>query len=163
MTIATLKLRDGKELEKQLKRLVSRGVRKVNTKAVREAIKPAASAAKKNAPVGETKALKKGIGRKTKGYKNGNAIGIVGLRKDRNVPHYHLVELGHRIAKGGSLRRERGKRAGQPGNSKREGTVGGFVKGRHFMRRALELNNAKAVGIYTKQLRTGIINEAKKK
>lgn len=162
--IATMTIRDGKKLQKQLMRLGRKGTKKVNRKAVLESLKPIASAAKKNAPVGKTRRLRKGIGRKTKSYPNGNAIGIVGKQKDRTAPHYHLVELGHRIAKGGALRRLSGKRKGQLGKKgASEGTVAGFVPGRHFMRRALQANRQKALSIYTAWLRKGIVTEAKKK
>ncbi len=163
-TIASLALRknDALNLVRQLEAWKGRKIRKVNTKAVREGLKPAASAAKRNAPV-DTKRLRKSIGRKVKGYPNGNVIGLVGMRAGHRLPYWHLVVFGHRIAIGGSLIRERGRKAGTLGNSKRAGRVGGFVKGNEWIRRALEQNSVKMVKKYTSTLKEQIAKEAKKK
>jgi hypothetical protein len=99
--------------------------------------------------------LIKSLGRKTKTYKRtASVISVMGPRKGfvfvgkdkqgrtvkRNATTYgHLVEFGHRIVKGGALKRE-----GRTLTTEKEGASVGFVPAEPFMRPAWEANKAAA-------------------
>ena len=167
-----------KELIRKLDRLAKRGYRNTVAKAMSKAATPVSRLAKRLAPVGEGPTrglLKKSIGKKSKWYR-GTRVVIIGPRKTfkrtittksgkvRSVDpanYAHLVELGHSIVTGGKVDRiNRG--TGRP-PSKKQGRVVGHVPAQPFLRPALLQNKQNIKGIMARELRAGLLLEAKKK
>lgn len=135
--------------------------------AVKEVCIPIEIAAKRFAKRSKrTGALSNSITHKIVVYpKTGKAVGLVGPDRnyyiqgrrlsakggklgalygaDRPANYAHLVEYGHRIAKGGALTRLDGK------GKKGKGTVGGFVPAKPFIRPAvITTHSQQAAGFY---------------
>lgn len=152
-----ISLTGDKELIRKLDRLGKKGYRRTVAKAASKAMTPVSKTAKRLAPRGATGLLRKSIGKKSKWY-SGTLVVIIGPRKGfkrlitsksgkaRSVnpaKYAHLVELGHSIVAGGE--------------------VVGHVPARPFLRPALFQNKAKVISILRRELRAGLLLEAKKK
>lgn len=133
--------------EKELMPAARKGLRAVGMKTTRDARRHL----RKNHGL-ETGLMKKALGiRALKHYKKEGRLvmflgprkkGFQGTRPGSKTPHIpfyiaHLVEFGHRIAVGGTLDRVR---PGSPFLTIGTGKVGGFVKGRPFLRPAVDMN-----------------------
>jgi len=68
----------------------------------------------------------------------GVLVGLVGFAWGAGS-HGHIVEEGHRIAKGGKLRGYSFKNPTKPAAP--SGVVAGFVEGKHYLQKAAELTN----------------------
>ncbi len=168
-----------KDLIRKLDRLGKKGYRKTVAKAMSKAATPVSKLAKRLAPRGPTGLLKKSIGKKSKWYR-GTRVVIIGPRKGFKVAvgtykrgprkgqtkwHNpaniaHLVELGHRIVTGGSVERIDGR---DKGKAKHSGRVVGHVPAQPFLRPALLQNKQTIKSIMARELRAGLLLEAKKK
>ena len=153
-----ISLTGDKELLRKLDRLGKRGYRSTVAKAASKAMTPVSKLAKRLARAGEgTGLLSKSIGKKSKWY-GGTRVVIIGPRKGfkravttksgksrfvNPAKYAHLVELGHSIVAGGE--------------------VVGHVPARPFLRPALFQNRTKIIGIMRRELRAGLLREAKKK
>lgn len=156
--------------------------RKAQRQALNEAAKPILKDAKAMVPI-ETKTLKKALGKKAKSFRGGLIMVVmIGVRKDkkgkklkhkrkvgttksgkdiyRNPINYaHLVEFGHRIVAGGSLRnsynltlQDTGKKSKSGKTLRRwkrssvkatgKGSLTGHVAPRPFLRPALDKNKS---------------------
>lgn len=172
-----ISLTGDKDLIRKLDRLGKKGYRKTVAKAMSKAATPVSKLAKRLAPVGKGPTrglLKRSIGKKSKWYR-GTRVVIIGPRKGfkrtivtrKGVRHVdpanyaHLVELGHFAVTGGKVDRiNRG--TGRPA-SKKQGRVGGRVAAQPFLRPALFQNKENIKRILHRELRAGLLREAKKK
>ncbi len=164
-----------KDLIRKLDRLGKKGYRRTVAKAASKAMTPVAKLAKRLAPVGTGPTrglLKKSIGKKSKWYR-GTRVVIIGprttfkrvivtrkgIRRVNPVNYAHLVELGHRAVTGGKVERLDGRSVKGP----KTGRVVGHVAGQPFLRPALFQNKENIKRILHRELRAGLLREAKKK
>lgn len=69
----------------------------------------------------------------------GSKGGYSAVKPDYNIaPHTHLIEEGHRIVKGGTLSKAKGKRKAKNNDNTGKGQIVGFYHGIHMYRNALE-------------------------
>ena len=129
------------DLAKALQGIPGRISQEAAFAALVEALLPVVNAAKARAPV-ESGDLKRSLGFTIKRYKKSKILlGIVGPLRGygtggREPANYaHLIEYGHRIARGGKLDRTDGRRV-RRGLFEARGTDVGFVPPRPFMRPA---------------------------
>lgn len=148
--------------EKLFERAVRSAIVFAATPMLKEAKKraPVSKEGKKDHPPGF---LRDNIVRKSVKYKTTKTV-WVGIGPDRRVPYGHLVEFGHRIAKGGTLARESGRTApkskvtGKAGG----GAFGGRVPPNPFLEVAFNNNARKAVERYREKIVKAINKQAKK-
>lgn len=168
--IGTIRIEGLKELDRKLKNLGPRVLRKVVRSASSKAMTPVLKDAKQRAKaIKDTGLLSKSLGRKTKTYTRTGTVtvnvgprkgfkqevtrrtklpdGRVIVRKETANPanYAHLVELGtapHSI----------GRRGTHPG-----------TRPRPFLRPALDTNEYTVLAIYRRELAAGVIREAKKR
>lgn len=186
---ATLRVTGDKELVRKFDqlppKLQRKGVRRGVTKAGRIVVK----AAKAEAPK-ETRLLSQSLGSRVFQLRDKTGYGaVVGVRKGfrkpvvrgrrgfrkarkkessdvyRNPEKYlHLILLGHRIARGGTLARTSGKRLGKAEASRAtgkrgQGVVAGFVKPNNFLLRAAKKTNAQCVRVIGAECRVELEKE----
>jgi HK97 gp10 family phage protein len=148
--------------------------KRVRAKAARKAVTkgsaPILASAKATAPR-ETKALVRSLGRKVKTYRNGNAVAVIGARRDyraterqigrdarlaRRVPanYLHLVLLGvkpHLLGKGSRTREQQGWGRLHPG-----------AKANPFLADAVRRNGRRAAAIVADVLAAEVQAEARR-
>ena len=71
--------------------------------------------------------------KKVKLYKSGK---VRVVREQSTAPHAHLIELGHRVVRGGRTR-ERGRKLNRIQQSARGISSGGYVEGTHMLEKSL--------------------------
>ena len=147
-----------KALQALLKELGPRIERKVTRGAMSDAAKPLVKAARRNAKARKvTGGLAKSAGKRVKTYtKDGVIYVAVGYLWKKGGYHAHLVEFGHRIARGGTL-----SRIGKTGK-KGEGTAAGRVKGYPLLAPAFRQTRHKVQRIIFARHRARIEKEAVK-
>lgn len=68
----------------------------------------------------------------------GSKGGYSAVKPDYNIaPHTHLIEEGHRIVKGGTLAKAKGKKKAKDNSNTGKGQIVGFYHGIHMYRNAL--------------------------
>lgn len=175
-----------KELVQQLKELPQKLQKQTLRKATTEGSQLVLRTAKAKVPVGETGLLKKSLGHKVGISRRtgvvyaviGPRTGIVRTRTGKKkvtklgirfaqagVKPYmyaHLVEFGHRIAKGGSLSdqyyqtRVKGRFARGALRKRATGVVAGHVPAKPFMRPALDENIQAIKGVYERHIKDAL-------
>ena len=129
-----------KELLARLEKFPVNLQTKLERTALRRALQPVLEAAEAKVPVGETGNLASGFVIKTR-----NKKGLISGRVVNTAPHAHLVEFGHRLIKGGRIRRM-------------IGTVGPHA----YLRPALDENAEKTVDIFADEVEKALdVMEAK--
>ena len=162
-----------KALAKTLRELGPRIERKVTRGACSAGVRPIVTAARQNARARKrTGGLAKSAGKRVKSYaKNGVVYVAVGYLWKKGGYHAHLVEFGHRIAKGGTLAAERANpRTGKTrraGMSKRtgargEGQIVGRVPGYPILAPAFRSSVRTAKSLIIQQHKNRIEKEAAK-
>ena len=95
------------ELADGLRLIGTKGAKRVTRTAITKTARRLTRSVKQQAPVGESKFLKRSIAFKVRTYPNGNIVGVVGSRKGQ-APHAHLIEEGtaERFTRAGDSRGE---------------------------------------------------------
>jgi hypothetical protein len=148
---------DLRELDKKLAGLSGVAQSKVLLDGMRAAGRAVRTRAKELAPIAQTPGYERGAKasvRTTAAFKikafvrRDEPILEVRVKAAKRAPHFHLVELGHRIVTGGTVERTGGtkkaatsKRTGEQG----KGKVKGDVKGRPFLSRGGKYSQAKQI------------------
>ena len=130
------------QLLRALRDLPKKEAKRVARKAVTAATTPALKAMRKEAPVGETKNLRKAVMRRMRTYAGG-LLAVLGTAFKR-APHDHLVEDGT------------GERV-----SKKTGKSTGKMPPDPFVARTYRTNKAQMQRILERELREGIESAAK--
>lgn len=159
--VTDVKLDGYKELAKFLDQLPKKVLKKALRQAVGAGGTPIARDARKAAPK-LTGTLKKAIKKKVKVYPNGNAIAVIGAdravtspnpkrKTGVNVPanYIHLVELG--VAPHPQPKNFWFKKDGHPG-----------IKGKHFLKNAMDKNASAVKKIMEDKMQDVLIKEAQK-
>ena len=120
------------ELEKAFKKAVNKYSEKSDALLIAGA-RLAQSKTKTDTPVGRTRKLRASW--RVKPPKTYGQSRVV--RVQSQAPHAHLVELGHRIVRGGKIR-QRGRELNVVQRAIRGITVGGDVEGKHMLENAMK-------------------------
>ena len=171
-----------RELEILMATLPDKVYRRVVRKAVNKSTTAMLKTARSLAPTSEIgdhegagrQSYRKSLGKKlVSRFEHGVVVSIVGSRRGYNPRKYqrssydpltHILEDGHRIARGGTLKRTSGKTAGKSRvtGKRGKGSVIGRVAGIKHLEPAFKANVSQAAIRLTSEIKRGIIREATK-
>jgi len=149
-----------------LRELGPRIERKVTRGAMSGAATPVVKAARANARTHKRSGgLAKSAGKRVKTYtKNGVVYVAVGYLWKKGGYHGHLVEFGHRMVVGGTIRRDSGRTAAKSKRTGKRGggRVAGRVKGYPILRPAWDATRSTCLATVVAQHQTRVEQEAAK-